>query len=74
MTTVNYEAPLKDIYFQLQAFDYSTVASLEAFEGYDFETAIDYITDACTLLGKFWLPTNRIGDEEGFSTTLTIIP
>ena len=64
-TTVNYKAPLQDIQFQLEAFNYEAVAALESFESYDLETSLGIIEEASDLLIETWLPTNQIGDIEG---------
>ncbi|MEC7988281.1 MAG: acyl-CoA dehydrogenase [Myxococcota bacterium] len=70
-TIVNYKPPLKDIEFQLEAFDYSEVAGLDLFKDedgdamYDLESAVGVLTEASDLLVEKWLPTNRIGDIEG---------
>ena len=64
-TTVNYTAPIQDIQFQLEAFKYEDVASLEPFEDYDLETAMGIVQEASDLLIETWLPTNQIGDIEG---------
>ena len=64
-TTVNYTAPIQDIQFQLEAFKYEDVSSLEPFEDYDLETALGIVQEASDLLIETWLPTNQIGDIEG---------
>ena len=64
-TTVNYKAPLQDIQFQLEAFNYEAVAALESFESYDLETSLNYRRKVSDLLIETWLPTNQIGDIEG---------
>ena len=63
--TVHYEAPLKDIAFQLKAFGYDDVAALDDFEDYDFETAMGVLNDVSEFLVEKWLPTNAIGDRVG---------
>jgi alkylation response protein AidB-like acyl-CoA dehydrogenase len=63
--TVNYEAPLKDMAFQLKTFGYEDVANLEDFEDFDLETAIGVLNDTADFLTEQWLPTNAIGDRMG---------
>lgn len=63
--TVHYEAPLKDIAFQLKTFGYDDVAALDDFEDFDFETALGVLNDVSEFLVEEWLPTNAIGDRIG---------
>jgi len=63
--TVNYEAPLEDMAFQLKTFGYEEVAALENFEDFDFETATATLSDAADILIEQWLPVNAIGDRVG---------
>ncbi len=61
-----YKAPIRDLLFALEAFDYSErVASLEEFRDFDIETVEAILQSGADVLTKELLPLNRVGDEEG---------
>jgi alkylation response protein AidB-like acyl-CoA dehydrogenase len=67
MSNSQYQPPLEDIKFQLEAFGYNEVAALENFETYDLETAMECLEGAADVLMNSWLTVNKKGDEIGVS-------
>ncbi len=61
-----YRAPLADIRFLLQAFDYAgTVQSIEAFEDFDIDTAMSLLEEYSRYCVEVLLPLNEPGDRQG---------
>ena len=61
-----YKAPVDDIRFLMELFDYTgKVASLEAYQDFDLESAMAIIDEAAKFNTNEMLPLNRIGDQEG---------
>ena len=65
MSNSQYQPPLEDIQFQLEAFGYNDVASLPEFEMYDLETAMECLEGAGDVLINSWMTVNKKGDEDG---------
>ncbi|MEM6296871.1 MAG: acyl-CoA dehydrogenase, partial [Myxococcota bacterium] len=61
----HYSAPIDDMMFQLDAFDYASVAKLERYEAFDLETARMFLEQTGSLAADVLLPSNRSGDTEG---------
>ncbi len=63
-----YKPPIRDMLFNMKAFGYTErVASLEAFQDYDIETALMMMQSTADILTKELLPLNKKGDEIGVS-------
>jgi alkylation response protein AidB-like acyl-CoA dehydrogenase len=61
-----YDAPIKDMRFALEAFDYNgKVNSLPAYEDYDLDMVMDLAEQTGKFCSKEMLPLNRKGDEQG---------
>ncbi len=62
---LTYDAPVDDMRFLLEAFDYECVAGLETFSSYDIDTVEMMLEQAGRFFSEEVLPTNPIGDREG---------
>ena len=61
-----YKAPLEDFRFILEAFGYADrVASLKAYEDFDFDTALATLEMSAKFCTNEMLPLNRVGDQQG---------
>ena len=60
-----YKAPVEEMRFQLEAFGYEELASLEALSAYDMETVVAMLEQSGTFMRETLLPTNRVGDQQG---------
>jgi len=61
-----YKAPIDDIRFLFELFDYTgKVASMDAYQDFDLESAMAIIDEAAKFSTNEMLPLNRVGDEAG---------
>ncbi len=60
-----YKAPIEDMMFQLAAFGYDRVSSLDEFSAYDLETVRMVLDQTGSLVVDVLLPCNRTGDQQG---------
>jgi alkylation response protein AidB-like acyl-CoA dehydrogenase len=61
-----YDAPLKEVRFLLESFGYNDrVASMDAYQDFDLETAMMIIEQVAKFCTQEALPLNRVGDQVG---------
>lgn len=60
-----YEAPLSDIRFLLEVFDYDTLPALERFRDFDLETAMALAEEFSRYCVEVLAPLNEVGDRVG---------
>ncbi len=60
-----YKAPIDEMRFLLEAFDYNQVHQFEAFEGFDIDTALALLDETGKFCTNELLPLNRSGDIDG---------
>jgi alkylation response protein AidB-like acyl-CoA dehydrogenase len=60
-----YRAPVDEMMFQLEAFDYASIHALPDFAGFDFDTVRAMLREVGTFASEVLLPINRSGDRQG---------
>ena len=61
----SYKAPLEEMKFLWEVFDYNRIQELEAYQEFDLETAISVIETHAKFCTEQLLPLNEVGDKEG---------
>lgn len=60
-----YKAPIQDMRFATETFDYDTVAAMKCYADFDIETVYALLEEAAKFCTKEMLPLNPVGDRVG---------